>query len=111
MTVLPADIWLRVTDFTPEPDRRTLLCVSRTLRHVVLPSLFNVIKIRFGLWESLRSRFVDEDVDLDELAANTVRRTREVMEHIINVPPFARVVRELHVLSYSFKAGLDDERD
>jgi hypothetical protein len=109
--MLPMDVWLRMTDLMPNRDRRALLGVSRALREVVLPSLFNAIKIRFGLWESLRTRCLDPGVDLEELSRTTAQRDKEIMAHIIANSAFARVVRELRVLSYTFREDLGDQRD
>jgi hypothetical protein len=109
--MLPADIWLAIVEMSLVHDRRALLCVSRALYQAVLPSLFKEVKIQFGLWESLRSHVANVDVDLQTLMRDTARTTDEVMAHIISNPTFARAVRELHVLSYTFKDDLDKNGD
>jgi hypothetical protein len=87
-----------------EADQRSLLFVSRLHHGVALEALFRLVKLYFGLWESLRPHNPRQEC-LQRSSANNVR-SEELLNAIANDPVFARVVKELWVFCYT-ESGLD----
>jgi hypothetical protein len=110
-TSVPVEIWHRVASLASRDDRRSLLWVSRTLHEAALPTLFDKIRLQFGIWESIRPANIPEDTDMLVLAAATAQRTREIIQRIANDGAFARVVRQIYVMSYTFKEVIGDNSE
>jgi hypothetical protein len=102
---LPPELWDRIAAFAPLAVQRRLLFVSRFLRNVAQRLLFRVVRLQFGVWESIRPGDVAEEEDIGVITENTARCTNELIERIIHDPAFAKVVKSVHVLSYTMQQG------
>jgi hypothetical protein len=107
-TTVPPELWQRVFTYASNTEHRILLTVSRFFRAAVHRILFRAVRIQFGIWESIRIDDLSKEVDLEDLATNTQRQTKELLKRIADDPTFAQVIQSLHVLAYT-KQGLDPE--
>jgi hypothetical protein len=101
----PPDLWHCIAAAVPRTSQRRLLSVSRLLRSVAQRLLFRAVRLQFGIWESVRPDAVAEDVDVGELTETTARHTNELIERITHDPAFAKIIKSVHVLSYTMQKG------
>lgn len=77
------------------------MAVGRFIHNIALRRLFRVVRLEFGLWESIKPVYNDLDLSLDEVGRASAARTATLMNRIAHDAHFAEVVRHLRIHSFS----------
>jgi hypothetical protein len=96
---LPLELWHEIFQYLQHSQHQAVLAVSRMFHDVAIRFLFSAVKIYFTAWKADdgRSRspslFV-RDQHQSELLLNI---SWEILDHIVENPSFAQVVRKVIV--------------
>jgi hypothetical protein len=99
MIDLPREIWELVLGELTSEQQRPLLAVNRLLHSFALHSLFHLIHIYLGAFESIHPTLNDSG-DASELDAQALTRSLDILGGIIQDKTFAAVVRTVVVHAY-----------
>ena len=98
----PPEIWSHVLNNIPKSHQLQLLHVSSLFHDIVIKSLFASVKIYFiggakGL-EMLHTKLPDW---MEDIAIKLMCRSWELLNHIVQEPRFANVVKSITVIAFS----------
>ena len=101
-TIFPPEIWSHVLNNVPKSHQPQLLHVSSLFHDIVIKSLFASVKIYFiggsrGMG-MLHTRLPDWMVDV---ALGLMCKSWELLNHIVQEPRFANVVKSITVIAFS----------
>ena len=101
-TTFPPEIWSHVINNVPKSHQVQLLHVSSLFHDIVIKSLFASVKIYFigGAKGStmLHTKYPDW---MEDIARNLMCKSWEILNHIVQEPRFANVVKSLTVIAFS----------
>ena len=98
----PPEIWSHVLNNLPKSHQLQLLHVSSLFHDIVIKSLFASVKIFFiggrrGL-EMLHTKLPDW---MEDIAIKMMRKSWELLNHIVQEPRFANAVKSITVVAFS----------
>lgn len=100
----PPEIWSHILNSIPKSHQPQLLHVSSLFHDIVIKSLFASIKIYFiGGSEGLRMLNIKQlSMDwMEDIARKLMCRSWELLNHIVQEPRFANVVKSITVIAFS----------
>ena len=97
--LLPVELWRIILQFLHRRDLRSVFATCRSFHDMVLKLLFSTVKFHFTAWDKVQENplFLYNPED----ALLLVNRTWEILDHIVEEPSFAHVVKRIVVHAFS----------
>ena len=101
-TTFPPEIWSHILNDIPKSHQPQLLHVSSLFHDIVIKSLFASVKIYFiGGDEGLSMLDTIHEDLMEDIATKLMCRSWELLNHIVQEPRFANVVKSITVIAFS----------
>ena len=98
----PPEIWSHILNNVPKSHQLQLLHVSSLFHDIVIKSLFASVKIFFiggdRGFEMLHTKLPDW---MEDVAIKLMNKSWELLNHIVQEPRFANVVKSVTVIAFS----------
>jgi hypothetical protein len=107
MPDLPLETWQSVLRNLTHDQQRPLLGVNRFLYSLARRSLFSVVYLYIGAWETTHPAFNDQG-SVPDLDARALRRSLDILNCIANDSSFAAIVHAIVVQAYVKECDVDD---
>lgn len=101
-TTFPPEIWSHVINNVPKSHQVQLLHISSLFHDIVIKSLFASVKIYFiGGAKGLRMLHTKYPDWMEDIARDLMCKSWERLNHIVQEPRFANVVKSITVIAFS----------